>query len=165
MAARWPGPVPPRTTPELLRFPMSTPLVRRLPRRFTWLAAKREPWTPQRHRQWPPRFQEAVQHLLLLHHFGRAAAAADGGGPLTRAKRARLDGPQCRAPAAAAAGAAGRKLARKAGGAPVRRGLQGGGGAVGQQQRPQERAALTTLPHELLLRIISDAAYPISSWA
>lgn len=135
------------------------------PPRYTWLAAKREPWTPQRHRQWPPRFQEAVQHLLLLHHAGRAAGAAEcDGGPLTRAKRARLDSMQRQAPAATAAGAAGCKPARKADGAPARRGLQGGT-AAGQQQQPQERAALTTLPHELLLRIISDAAYPVSAWA
>ena len=151
------------------------------PRRFTWLAARREPWTPERHRQWPPCFRAAVQHLLLLHHAGRAAATAapiapaaavgaaaasvgDGGGdggPVTRAKRARLEAPpqQGAAPAAAAAApAAARRPAAKA-----RRG-KAAAAAAAPQAAWREPAALASLPPELVHRIISEAAYPISAW-
>ncbi len=151
--------------------------------RNTWLAAKREPWTPQRHRQWPPRFQAAVQHLLLLHHTGRAGRgeAEGGGGPLTRGKRARLDLAQRRAttayptaPAAAAepaatapqAVAAGKAGGSAAGSRPSaqRRGLKRGRAAAGAQAEPRELAPLASLPKELLLRIVAEAAYPISAW-
>lgn len=160
------------------------------PVRYTWLAAKREPWTPQRHQQWPPLFKAAVQHLLLMHHTGRAGAGESegGGGPLTRGKRARLDLAQRRAtsafaaPLAAAAAAAEPAVAEgaaaqpaaaaaKAGGskAGVRpaqpRGLKRGRAAAGaQDEEPREAAPLASLPKELLLRIIGEAAYPISAW-
>lgn len=156
--------------------------------RNTWLAAKREPWTPQRHRQWPPHFQAAVQHLLLLHHTGRAGMgeAEGSGGPITRGKRARLDLAQRRAttaypaapvaaaePAAEAAAAAAPQAAAtgKAGGSAAgsrpsaqRRGLKRGRAAAGAQAEPRELAPLASLPKELLLRIVAEAAYPISAW-
>ena len=39
-----------------------------------------------------------------------------------------------------------------------------GRGAAGAQGEPQEPAPLASLPKELLLRIIGEAAYPISAW-
>ena len=100
-------------------------------RRYTWLAAKREPWTAELHSQWPPKFQQAVRELLLIYHAGRLAApsAAEavaaateafsivkaevakydsggrgGGGQQTRgAKRARLQELEKRVAATAAA--------------------------------------------------------------
>ena len=50
------------------------PLLPLLCRRYTWLAAKREPWTAELHSQWPPKFQQAVRQLLLIYHAGRQAA-------------------------------------------------------------------------------------------
>ena len=162
--------------------------------RYTWLAAKREPWTPQRHRLWPPRFQAAVRHLLLLHHTGRAGSgdAEGSSGPLTRGKRARLDlvqrritpeylGPVASVAAAAAvvkpaaaeltaavqpaAAAAGKAGGSKTAGRPVQpRGLKRGRAAAGALGEPREISPLASLPKELLLRIIGEAAYPISAW-
>ena len=125
-----------------------------------------------------------------MHHTGRAGAGESegGGGPLTRGKRARLDLEQRRAtsvfaaPLAAAAaapaapavaeGAASQPLAAavpaggsKAGRQPVPpRGLKRGRTAAGPQDEPKEAAPLASLPKELLLRIIGEAAYPISAW-
>ncbi|PRW21035.1 flagellar associated isoform A [Chlorella sorokiniana] len=156
--------------------------------RYTWLAAKREPWSPQRHRYWPPRFQAAVQQLLLLHHTGRAGTGEGSGGPLTRGKRARLDLLQRRitptylgpvggtaAAAAAASVAAKPAAAEPAALQPAAAAAKAGGGTVaGRPVQPrglkrgraaaEEQAPLALLPKELLLRIIAEAAYPISDW-
>ncbi|KAI3430817.1 hypothetical protein D9Q98_009228 [Chlorella vulgaris] len=113
--------------------------------RYTWLAAKCEPWTAVNHHRWPPSFQAAVRSLLLMHHAGRAAHGGAGsaaprlvhtksyalpvgvGAPpesltvLTRAaKRARLEElPQLRAPVAMAAPAGTGRKAAAAGTAPA----------------------------------------------
>lgn len=179
----------PHPASALATHPFMLPCIR-----YTWLAAKQEQWTPQRHRLWPPRFQAAVRHLLLLHHTGRAGSGDSDGssGPLTRGKRARLDlvqrritpeylGPVAsvaaaaavRKPAAAepavaaqpAAAAAGKACVGKAAGRPVQpRGLKRGRAAAGALGEPREISPLASLPKELLLRIIGEAAYPISAW-
>ena len=54
--------------------------------RWLWQAYLRPAWTPASHRQFPPRFQQAVRTLLLaahraVHQPGRSTAAALGALP------------------------------------------------------------------------------------
>jgi hypothetical protein len=153
-----------------------------------------------RHHSWPPSFRAAVSELLLCFHKGVAGngppppSAADVRGPVTRAKRARLDAaaqpsrrpapsPQplysvaCVAPSLAAAWAA---IAASAPNAPKprkppvarKRGLAAVQGdserrssaGAAASAAPPRRPHLASLPKELLMHIIPMAAYPISAW-
>ena len=53
-------------------------------RRYTWLAARCEPWSPARHAQFPLRFKAAMRQLLLVHH---RSEQGDGGGGAQRAQQ------------------------------------------------------------------------------
>lgn len=64
-------------SPVSLHPHTAAPLWPGFPHRWLWLAAQRQPWSPELHASFPDSFKRAARTLLLVAHRGASLAEAD----------------------------------------------------------------------------------------